>query len=106
GQSGAVFSPLHGWSCDTVTEFEVVLANSSTVTVTQLSHPDLFWALRGGGNNFGIIAMPKEVWQIVVTLGWHVRSQNFVISDRMVVSDLPDLPHEPVQPVGEYVIDT
>jgi hypothetical protein len=31
------------------------LANSTVVTVTQASSPDLFFALRGGGNNFGIV---------------------------------------------------
>ena len=34
---------------------QVVLANSSIVQVNQQSYPDLYWALRGGGNNFGIV---------------------------------------------------
>lgn len=32
-----------------------MLANSSIVTVNEQSHPDLYFALRGGGNNFGIV---------------------------------------------------
>ncbi|ETS78822.1 hypothetical protein PFICI_08675 [Pestalotiopsis fici W106-1] len=49
------FSQRHGWSCDTVQEFEVVLANSSIVRATENSNADLFWALRGGGANFGVV---------------------------------------------------
>ncbi|KAL2853472.1 hypothetical protein BJY01DRAFT_232235 [Aspergillus pseudoustus] len=33
----------------------VVLANATVVTVAEQSNPDLFWALRGGANNFGIV---------------------------------------------------
>jgi hypothetical protein len=33
----------------------VVLANGSIAHVTPTTHPDLFWALRAGGNNFGIV---------------------------------------------------
>jgi len=34
---------------------QVVLANSTVVTACVDTHPDLYWALRGGGNNFGIV---------------------------------------------------
>ncbi|SLM41428.1 fad binding domain-containing protein [Lasallia pustulata] len=34
---------------------QIVLANSSIVQVNKQSYPDLCWALRGGGNNFGIV---------------------------------------------------
>ncbi|KAI9752324.1 MAG: hypothetical protein M4579_005667 [Chaenotheca gracillima] len=123
------FSQHHGWSCDNVAEFEVVLANSSIVNVTEFSHPDLFWALRGGGNNFGIVtrvlievfpqppswytfqlwdmsvldsvfkrlekhttAMPRGVSMIATTLGWSVPMRKFVLSERMVALQRPDLP--------------
>jgi FAD/FMN-containing dehydrogenase len=33
----------------------VVLADGSTVTVSNSSHPDLWWAMRGAGHNFGIV---------------------------------------------------
>ena len=49
------FGPQYGWTCDTVLAFEVVLANGSVVTTTEKDHADLFYALRGGGNNFGIV---------------------------------------------------
>ncbi|KAJ5161214.1 FAD-binding domain-containing protein [Penicillium capsulatum] len=47
--------PTVGWGCDTVLEFEVVLANGEVVTASENSHPDLFLALKGGTNNFGIV---------------------------------------------------
>ncbi|KAI3335849.1 hypothetical protein F4824DRAFT_510705 [Ustulina deusta] len=49
------FSGLHGWACDNVRNYEVVLANGSIVDVSHSTHPDLYRALRGGGNNFGVI---------------------------------------------------
>ncbi|KAL7948253.1 hypothetical protein V8C42DRAFT_362863 [Trichoderma barbatum] len=49
------FSGRHGWACDNILAYEIVLADGSIRNVTQNSDPDLFFALRGGGNNFGIV---------------------------------------------------
>ncbi|KAL7782208.1 hypothetical protein V8C37DRAFT_397964 [Trichoderma ceciliae] len=50
------FSSQHGWACDNVNSFEVVLADGSIRQVSYSSpYSDLYWALRGGGNNFGIV---------------------------------------------------
>ncbi|KAK7703725.1 hypothetical protein SLS57_010832 [Botryosphaeria dothidea] len=49
------FSGLYGWACDNVVEFEVVTSNGSIINVGHGLEPDLFWALRGGGNNFGVV---------------------------------------------------
>lgn len=49
------FSGLHGLACDNVLEFQVVLANGSIVVADTDCHADLYWALKGGGNNFGIV---------------------------------------------------
>ncbi|KAI9784387.1 MAG: hypothetical protein M1816_000858 [Peltula sp. TS41687] len=48
-------SDLYGLACDNVVNFEVVLANGSIVDANAESNQDLFWALKGGGNNFGIV---------------------------------------------------
>ncbi|KAL8867990.1 MAG: hypothetical protein Q9174_005292 [Haloplaca sp. 1 TL-2023] len=48
-------SDLYGLACDNVVNFEVVLANGSLVHANEGSNPDLWWALKGGGNNFGIV---------------------------------------------------
>jgi FAD/FMN-containing dehydrogenase len=45
----------YGWAANNVVEFEVVLANATIVTASQNSHPDLYKALKGGGNSYGIV---------------------------------------------------
>lgn len=49
------FSGRHGWALDSVRAYEVVLPGGRIVTATPTSLSDLYFALRGGGNNFGIV---------------------------------------------------
>lgn len=49
------YSAQYGLACDNVDNFEAVLANGSIVNANRNSNPDLWWALRGGGNQFAII---------------------------------------------------
>jgi hypothetical protein len=46
---------LHGLSCDNVTGFTVVIADGSIARANNQENSDLFWALRGGGGNFGVV---------------------------------------------------
>jgi hypothetical protein len=46
---------LHGLSCDNVLGFTLVTADGSLVHADARENPDLFWALRGGGGNFGVV---------------------------------------------------
>jgi FAD/FMN-containing dehydrogenase len=45
----------HGLAVDNLVEAEVVTASGDVVRASSNDHPDLFWALRGGGGNFGVI---------------------------------------------------
>lgn len=49
------FANKIGWACDNVASFEVVTASGIVVTASPTSFSDLYWALRGGGSNFGIV---------------------------------------------------
>jgi hypothetical protein len=62
GASGLILGGGTGWltrrfglSCDNVETFTLVTADSSVVRANAKENPDLFWALRGGGGNFGVV---------------------------------------------------
>ncbi|HEX2225684.1 MAG TPA: FAD-binding oxidoreductase [Candidatus Binatia bacterium] len=44
-----------GWTSDNLASLEVVTANGRVVRATEAENSDLFWALRGGGGNFGVV---------------------------------------------------
>jgi FAD/FMN-containing dehydrogenase len=44
----------HGLAADNLLAVELVTADGAVLQVDATSHPDLFWALRGGGGNFGV----------------------------------------------------
>ncbi|PBK85372.1 FAD dependent oxidoreductase [Armillaria gallica] len=48
-------SNQYGLAVDNVVAYELVVPNGTAVTVTEGSDPDLFFSLKGGGNNYGIV---------------------------------------------------
>jgi FAD/FMN-containing dehydrogenase len=62
-------SRKHGLTIDQVTAAELVLANGTVVRANHDHHPDLLWALRGAGGNFGILtAVELEAYPLAEVL--------------------------------------
>ena len=55
GGGHGILQGRYGLIADQLVSARMVLANGSAVTVSADSHPELFWAIRGAGHNFGIV---------------------------------------------------
>ncbi|HXZ75060.1 MAG TPA: FAD-binding oxidoreductase [Streptosporangiaceae bacterium] len=73
-----------GLTADNLLAADVVLADGTLVTASEGSHSNLFWALRGGGGNFGIVTS--------FTFRCHDIGENGVIIGGPVLYDLADTP--------------
>src|SRR6266540_2774942 len=49
------FSRKHGLTCDQFVSLQLVLASGEVIDVSATQDPELFWALKGGGGNFGVV---------------------------------------------------
>jgi FAD/FMN-containing dehydrogenase len=73
-----------GLTLDNLLAADVVLADATFVTASETSHPDLFWALRGGGGNFGIVTS--------LTFRCHPVGENGTVIGGPVFYDVADTP--------------
>ncbi|MDN5919436.1 MAG: FAD-binding oxidoreductase [Pseudonocardia sp.] len=87
----------HGLTTDNLVSAEVVLADGRIVHASADEHPDLFWALRGGGGNFGVVTgfeftlHPVHPMVEFALLFWPLEQGTEVLRlARDVLADLPD----------------
>lgn len=55
GGGMSYFSSLYGWASNNVVQFEIVTSKGEILLVNKDAYPDLFWALKGGSSNYGIV---------------------------------------------------
>ena len=66
-----------GLVLDNIIEMDVVLADGSMITVSDSSHPDLYWGMRGAGHNFGIVTrFSYKVYNIPYP-DWYIATLTF-----------------------------
>jgi FAD/FMN-containing dehydrogenase len=87
----------HGLTIDSLHSADVVLADGEQVRTTAAEHPDLFWALRGGGGDFGVVTSfefrTHRVGPIilagVLVYPWE-QAGNALRASRDLMADAPD----------------
>jgi FAD/FMN-containing dehydrogenase len=86
----------YGMTCDNLLSAEVVLADGQVVTASAQEDEDLFWGIRGGGGNFGIVtSFEYQLHQVNTVWGGmiiHPRSEatNFLRFFREYAATAPD----------------
>ena len=71
-------SGIHGMISDQLLSVRMVTANGSIVTASEEENPDLFWAMRGAGANFGIVV--EAVYQVADLTSEYVINMDFAFS--------------------------
>jgi FAD/FMN-containing dehydrogenase len=86
-----------GLTCDTTLAYSLITADGEPVTASAAEHSDLFWALKGGGGNFGVVtSITYRLQPVTTVLSGMVRysferAREVLHSYReFVMSDLPD----------------
>jgi FAD/FMN-containing dehydrogenase len=73
---------IHGLLIDALLSLRVVLADGQVLELSKKSNPDLFWAFRGAGANFGVVVSAKYQLQEQVNNG------NILVTDFLVPAEL------------------
>src|SRR5207244_10603997 len=87
----------YGLTIDNLLEAELVLASGESVRANPSEHPDLYWAIRGGGGNFGVVtSFLFRLHDVGTVIGgptfWPVEQAAEVLS--VYREFLPDAPRE------------
>jgi FAD/FMN-containing dehydrogenase len=90
------FTAKFGMALDNILGAEVVLADGRVMQVDATHEPDLFWALRGGGGNFGVVTSLRlqlhpvsEVQDGVVAFSWD-QAKDVLKAYNLLIAAIPD----------------
>lgn len=73
---------VHGLIADNLIGLNVVLANGTAIMVSETSYPDLWWAMRGAGHNFGIVtSFDMKIYPVTVPSYYY---RNYVFTGKHV----------------------
>jgi FAD/FMN-containing dehydrogenase len=113
----------HGFAADSLLRAEVVTEDGNIVTASADQHPDLFWALRGGGGNFGVLtalefalhpvarvyagtayfAVDRAAETLTRYRDWIADAPD-ALSTAVLVTRMPDTPQTPAPVRGKRVL--
>lgn len=78
GGGHSLLQHRHGFAADNLVSARVVLADGKAVTVSSTKQPELFWALRGAGHNFGVVtSFELKVYDVPKQDYWTIRTLTF-----------------------------
>jgi FAD/FMN-containing dehydrogenase len=90
-------TPLYGLSIDNLESAEIVLADGRCVRTSATEHADLYWAIRGGGGNFGVVTEFEfrlhpvgPVVNLALLFVEHERAAHALRAARDTLVDLPE----------------
>lgn len=106
----SLFSGSHGWACDNVRNYEIVLASGDVVNASSVINPDLYWALRGGGgSNFGIVTrfdlavFPQgDLWSSTVVYPGSLNPTLIPLFTNLTMNGLPEDPEAHIIFINTY----
>ncbi|KAJ9484658.1 hypothetical protein VN97_g8714 [Penicillium thymicola] len=81
------FNSDHGWGVDSVVNYEVVLANGTVYEANAQQNSDLYWALKGGAFNFGIVTR-FDLTTFSVPYMWGARGEGSAYYDASALDPL------------------
>jgi hypothetical protein len=74
GGGESVLTPKLGFGCDNITRIEIVVTDGHVLHADHDENPDLFWAVRGGSGNFGVVtALDFRLHAVGKVLAGHLK---------------------------------